>query len=499
MLLYIYGYIIDFIIFQKINGQLYKFRSAGYNGTINNNEIINYALVCKSWFKMTRLSLELSLTYLCFDFFKPLMANNINNSQFKIIKNPNFRLFHSYKDYYEFVNNNDDFNNSNNNNLKVLINIEGPIEDFNPYIDYPNIKFQDNVEFDFKINYGVKDVLNKINNLKINKIALVGMLPANFLTHRKDRMDIVKKLLPKRVEYRESFSHTDYTNIFEMESLQFIEIIGGDHVEPKTLARINNEKTKLETANIPIYFHDIIRAVNEVELPTTNIYTKKICRNLCQNIEFPSHIRNQVKNDFVMMINTLSENRTIKCLFLINICYKGECNIDNLDYSFVTNSLKSLILNNRTIKDLGLHYFDFMDNNIISALKETRTLRTLTIVPIKTKLLESITTIIEQIVSHNKSIRDLNFFNLDWTEVEDLYKIVEIFKNNSKSIQLYSVVFLFRKYTADSSFAHFELFKDISNKLFDLHLNIYEINIYSLFEGRKIQFQILNNKIFIYK
>ncbi|EGC39808.1 hypothetical protein DICPUDRAFT_147366 [Dictyostelium purpureum] len=494
MQLYIYGYIIDFIIFQKINGQLYRFRSARYNEAINNNEIINYALVCKSWFKLTRLSLESSLSYLSFDFFKPLMVNNINNSQFKIIKDPNIRLFHSYKDYYEFVNN-DDYKNNNNNNLKVLINIEKPIKNFNPYIDYPNIKFQDNVEFNFKINFEDKDLLDKINNLKINKITLCGFPPVNSETQGKNRFDIVTKLLPKKLEYKDSYLHKDYSELFEMESLESIDIVGLDHVEPKTLARINNEKTKLEIAFIPIYFHDIIRAVNNVELPTTDISLRKTCKNFCQNIEFPSNYRNQVKNDFEMMIHTLSENRTIKWLALADLCMKGECNIDNLDYSFVTNSLKSLILNNRTIKELGFYFFDLIDNNIISALRETRTLKTLSFVPIKNKLLESATTIIEQIVSYNKSIRVLKLLNMEWTKIEDLYKLVEILKNNSNSLQLYSLVLLFRK---SATFEHFNLIKDITNKIFDLHLNIYEINIYSLVADEKIQFQILNNKIFIY-
>ncbi|EGC38509.1 hypothetical protein DICPUDRAFT_96896 [Dictyostelium purpureum] len=194
---YLYKYILNCILVYIYNKLSVSYYNSVFN---NNNEVIQFSLVCKQWFKYVSNILSLQINYKNYFALYPLIENPTHNlhNKYKIIKLSNLNILYdmiltsNHLDRY--INNINNSNNNNNNNNNDNNNHHNNDYNFNnknilvhsfDYMESNNIiknirRFPDCFNFNLSLsstsqpeNYiqllnNSKDCLNKINRVSVN-------------------------------------------------------------------------------------------------------------------------------------------------------------------------------------------------------------------------------------------------------------------------------------------------------------------------------------------
>ncbi|EGC32232.1 hypothetical protein DICPUDRAFT_92641 [Dictyostelium purpureum] len=468
--IYIYDCIISFLIshaYKKPYTCKRLFQSKKY--ITNYTEIINYCLVSKSWFKLVSGNLSIIYSKRNCEILNRFYDLN-GDRPFKLVRN--LRLFTKYNSLREYEM--DAINAMRYK--KVLIKIDNQ-DDSIEMLKYRNF-YPENISFNISVfideyskffDYEYQDGVSTINKVKItgidyNEIGLLGKIVA--LNPKKISYD------PYSRYYGVDSLHCSYLKLFQSNYLKHIKVLFSDHIEPSEIANINNFTTSLKTLTIPILYHDIIRFVNDEQ--------KEIGKNNCDDHESFFDIK-MIEYHWNEMVNTLSNNSTIKELVLTNFCANAYCCYDKkLDTSFITYGLGLILTSIHTsIETLSLDGIDFYDLHLLGSLARSKTIKTLVLNEV------NIDDIIKKVLTKNKTIRNIiieNILNLlaKYSSI-NLYSLsIKIFdqtyiSNILEYIKLYSKFLPFKELNI---FVESFNLKSLKPKINSQSINDIIINIY---------------------
>ncbi|EGC37163.1 hypothetical protein DICPUDRAFT_77192 [Dictyostelium purpureum] len=491
---YIFNYILETILKYKYYSakNLKNLNSKDYHNG-RNLETINYSLVSKKWGEIisSLLNKYFSLKnnevlsyfllnsnynkncYIVNNCTTATTKNNCNNN-FKLIKEYPLTIFNSIEKYKHFL------INSSNIQCKRVVNLnEFEIDDLKDFLKENNTNYINNVEFNIRISIdefkGEKLKFVKEFNCDINielNGALYDQVFNNGILITKPALKKYLKLKPKKIHLKpndkycqDSYIHMNYTPLFENNStVEEIHVSYTDHVDPCSIAKINNKVTKLKKLSCSFLFHDILKGLNKQNQDSSNVTNSnsniECLKNECDCDYGGLRIENSIQHDWEAMIYTLKTNSTIKDLSLKNFCHKNNC-YENLDTSKLTKGLKEVFTSPlSSIETLELQTIDFMDSVLLSALQENQTIKNLILMNINEAL------IFKKVLPVNRIIRNvyLNCIN----SMDDLLSLLL----NSQELNLYSISVKFKRFEDNDIIKFKTNYKNYNN-------NIKEFNFYS--------------------
>ncbi|KAM9971650.1 hypothetical protein ACTFIW_011633 [Dictyostelium discoideum] len=317
----------------------------------------------------------------------------------------------------EFI---DSFNNNNNINPnefdKIIINISNSVlpdnEEVIKYLSNPNFKYKlNNENVEININKIFIDEENQVfsnlnesialnNKMNVNKLNIVGCREYDFDDDDDDEtselyeneFNELKKLLlylnPKHLKYSpnscypgsERFYHCDYSCLFNPDynnSIVSISIDYSDFVEPINLIRIN-ELNNLRSISLPFLFHEMFKLNNNEnhgnssnsdnedssdsdsssssssndEININNSSSSYSCNSLFKTIKH----KDSVKQDWIEMINSISNSKSLRSITLKNYCKLFDTaknnNLNEVD--LISNGIQTIIKSLPNLKSLKL-------------------------------------------------------------------------------------------------------------------------------------------------
>ncbi|KAM9967642.1 hypothetical protein ACTFIW_001726 [Dictyostelium discoideum] len=258
----------------------------------------------------------------------------------------------------------------------------------------------------------------------------------------------------------------DYSILFNPDTsgniVESIIITKTDHIEPLYLKDLN-KLLNLHTLSIPISFHEIQRNINNNNNNNNNNTSSNV--NNCSFSLRCLKNKNNLINDWEIMINSIISSKSLKNLKFINFCFKMPiCNTtttNNNNNEIFYNGFKKL-LSFGLIQYLKLEDFDFNEINkdVFSVLSNNKILKTLIL---KNKNNNNIN-------NNNNGDEDLYYKNT----IE--YLISNIFTSENCSIKHFKFYKCYRYLTSS-------IFNSIIN-------NQNELNLYS------ITFEVMDNNQF---
>ncbi|EGC32218.1 hypothetical protein DICPUDRAFT_81941 [Dictyostelium purpureum] len=418
----------------------------------NHSEIITLSCVNKQWFQCIRSYLILIFNFKNYKLLKTL----IKDHPFSLIKPENvpIRKYKSLREYKMTSSSKDHY-------TKILVHVyEDETEEllFNSNDTFPN-----NIKFNLELSMDVSQIqtikenkLNEINKrIRIKKLLLYGNCGKD-LTGK-----ILEKVLllnPGQIVYQpfdNEHISIDISSFFESPTLRLIEF---DVVDPYAIAKINNNSTSLKSLLVSINLNDYVRIFNgRAPINTVNIL-------------------NSVEQDWSSMVQTLSNNKTIRRLSLFPNNLQGndidftsdEKNGEHaLNLSYVTSGIKTILTSTSlAIETLEISYFDgYIQNNIfLEGLIRNKTIKVLSLFS------TSISPIISEVLPHNKTIKNITF-RCDNNAYGTILETLELLNSNS-NVDLFSLTF----YITRQKVGFNAIYDYLSNKF--LHHSIKEFNFY---------------------
>ncbi|EGC38398.1 hypothetical protein DICPUDRAFT_76019 [Dictyostelium purpureum] len=418
---YIYEY-----IFECITTYIYRpsiIQSKYFSFANNNNEVIKYCLVSKSIYEIISRLLSQESNFKNYHLLKNLIKNNNNNnnnSSYKLIKiKDSVQIFDTLKQYQiESAKENYDSSvykkvlvkTGYNDSEIVLQSIE---------------MFPSNVYFHLYISEQdiqvMEATLLKRGGEKIKNIKKIILYFLNNYTDQKEQLlNVVSELFePCSLKFLDQIMYDSegFSKIASSKNLKQLRF----PLQPKFLSNVFNKESQLKQLYLWVYHHDIIMHSNGAQGEITDK-----CFLLKGNQDWP------------LLIEKLSNNRTLKRLKLMYRCFNCEsaspC-IKGMDTSILSQGFRTIFTSPfSSIQELQLNDDVIIDTDFIQGLVNNKTIKSITFSN------QDFSFVITNILKYNKTIRNvaLNFSDLS-KDIKGLQLLQQ--EPYSSEIDLYSLSF----------------------------------------------------------
>ncbi|EGC31293.1 hypothetical protein DICPUDRAFT_156867 [Dictyostelium purpureum] len=401
---YIFEYMLTCII-----RYIYRFSYSPI--TLNNNEVINYALVSSNWFEIITKILSVikikNYNLLTGLIEAPISPTNQQIQKYKLIKS---------KDSVKVFNSFQQFNEDNNRDYRKIIfdltHTPG-LEAFKCLDMYPNDCEINLSAFRDELTSFLSDTSSSIHICKrdFSKIKKISIAEVS--------SDLVYRLL--NINYNGEINYYDiffYSN-FKIK-LHFKENSGNKiNIDPLVFnpSDYNNNNNNNERVSLGI----LKKFSLETDFETLVV---KAASNTTNN--------DTLEKQWDYIVNKLSTDQTLKKLTLNHTCEKGTCAcFQGLDQALVYKGFAAILLNNSRVSTMELYSYIEVDQEIFKGLAGNKSIKSLSING------DSFPTIIRSVLSKNKTIR--NIF-VSTQNVENVIESLHLLQNNNQ-IDLYSITF----------------------------------------------------------
>ncbi|KAN0053382.1 hypothetical protein ACTA71_009832 [Dictyostelium dimigraforme] len=431
------------------------------------NYVIDLSLVNKKFFQMIS---ELLKDILNFKNYKALSQFMVSiptlDKKFKLINNYNFV---KVIDNYEMEKYNIKYYN------KILYQHCKSFQDTLPILNGtkklpPNVELMLYLKLEKENEIDLERILNKqerdneINTLVCHTFILLEYYYSNI------NLELIGKLIdflrPINVVFcGERFSLRQDKSIFFNQSTESLNI-SSNIIKPIEVSNIKNEKTNLKSLSITLSLNGITRGINGC-YPRLNDNSHL---TFCDFYNVSKSSIN-IKQDYISMIKTLSNNKTIMDLHLNEICSYGcgsEC-INGLNTTFVSSGLAKLFSSSTNIKTLLLEGINYTDKNYLNSLVINKTINTLLLFSIK-----DLNPIFNNVLSKTRTINNI----IIGEPPIKIMHLEELLTKYSESIDLYSL--------------SISLYKDDDIKT-KLNLLINKINTFKILNIKELNIYISNS------
>ncbi|EGC29398.1 hypothetical protein DICPUDRAFT_84572 [Dictyostelium purpureum] len=440
---YVYDIILNNILSYIYNNDYLNFNHLNYHHSIapfyiisNNNEVIQYSLVCKKWFQLVSQILPGLVTHLNNDTLGFLMEKpslpSPNQEVLEQLQKSQPDSAHHEKQNYKLIKLSDSTKTCRsirdndqelksqvaNSYKKLYVDVEyDETEEFLSNINnYPN-----NCEFK-KFD---SDSIKKIRSLEVSLCSIAETIPLLNIELRSLEC-YFNRYSAAKIEI-EFFSS-------EFQTIQFPNLIKEpkDNSNENISPNLNNSNNNSITSNSNISSSSLSKLENLFfSFDIFKLFTGMMNINSTTTSD-------QIESQFGNIINQLSNDKTLKKLKIAHFC-KAEsciCKPGPLGFEMVYSGIKTIIAKSTSIQSFGISFAnEKVNDSIIQSMIENKSIRNLILHGLNAA------TIIEKVLPFNRYIRNLT---LTLNETDDINLILNSLNLLSKSsIDLYSLSLVF--------------------------------------------------------